>query len=407
MKKKVIIVIIILIVAIVGISLWNDYNNNFSNNDKDNELSNNNKKQILNDDYKMNNDVKNENNIELNDNLEDLINEKSIKLTISQEESKFIGATAKFTDKVIELLADHGESQWRDVEIDFYDVILRFDGYKDIHMNTFYGTMWFEGSNEIYKSKLVDRWDNYIIKIVKGKPTYDVFEETLLTKVVFGDCSEAVLINDGRLTLRVDDKEIVIEENIEEDAFILDEVSVLYNSCKLTPIENTNLLSVSINMSSMIDPFISQYIYKYENNKLSEVCNLNDIESTIDDIDFERKIVSIKFPYTDSVYKLKLTDKEYMYTKEKINELKENNVIIDDEFMKNIKGNLMCCPIKTRFMDIDNDGSDELLLTIMLDTVGAVTPISINEEAIIVFDIIDNNIEFSDVIFERDNNDIQ
>ncbi len=65
---------------------------------------------------------------------------------------------------------------------------------------------------------------------------------------------------------------------------------------------------------------------------------------------------------------------------EHFNTLEENGVL-DDEFWEYIKNNLVSELINVATIDYNDDGKQELVLTILFRTVGAITP-PFNERAI-------------------------
>ncbi|QGQ93860.1 hypothetical protein EHS13_02535 [Paenibacillus psychroresistens] len=101
---------------------------------------------------------------------------------------------------------------------DNYDLILKFEGYKDIHMNLELKSFWFEGNDLLYRiSELIDppsQWDRYLIRSNIGNLMYDSFEKTILGKGVYTDGSEienrVKLYYDGDVRLSVNKAEMVI-----------------------------------------------------------------------------------------------------------------------------------------------------------------------------------------------------
>ena len=54
--------------------------------------------------------------------------------------------------------------------------------------------------------------------------------------------------------------------------------------------------------------------------------------------------------------------------------------------------------------DIDKDGDDELIISLFCHTVGAITPVHLEERGIMIFEMGDS-LELRQLIFERDNSD--
>ncbi|GMQ56974.1 hypothetical protein AN1V17_13680 [Vallitalea sediminicola] len=348
-------------------------------------------------------DVENTENNMLNINIEDLLNNESVKLTISQDNSEFIPASEEFSNKVIELISRHGDSIWRDCNIDNYDVILRYDGFKDIHMNQECGSFWFEDSEELYTSPLPDRWNNYIIKIINGKPMYNSFKETILDKIQLqNSMDEAVLFYDGDVRLQVNNSEVLIDDYFSENDLFSEYNPVKY---ELTNVDNKDLISITRHSYDQTDELINQYLYKYENEQLVDIWSTDSIDCDVDYIDVNKKLLYINFPSFNQKYQIKLTQDEIKEVKRLKKQLEEEGIIIDEDFYKNTSDNLICVSRQTHIMDIDNNDINELVITIQFDNVGmTMNPIpSMNAKAIVIFSIQDNNIVYRNIIFERDN----
>lgn len=348
-------------------------------------------------------DVENTENKILNSNIEDLLDNEGVKLTISQDSSEFIPASEEFTNKVIELISRHGDSIWRDCAIDNYDVILRYDGFKDIHMNIECGSFWFEDSEELYMSPLADRWNNYIMKIISGKPMYNSFKETILDKIQLqNSMDEAVLFYDGDVRLQVNNSEVLIDDYFSENDLFSEYNPVKYD---LTNIENKDLILLTRHSYNQTGECINQYIYKYENEQLVDIWSTDSIDCDVEYIDVNKKLLYINFPSFNQKYQIKLTQDEIKEVKRLKEQLEEEGIIVDEDFYKNTSDNLICVSRQTHIMDIDNNDINELVITIQFDNVGmTMNPIpSMNAKAIIIFSIQDNNIVYRNIIFERDN----
>ncbi|GMQ64545.1 hypothetical protein [Vallitalea maricola] len=342
-------------------------------------------------------------NKKLNSNIEDLLSSEGVKLKISQDNSEFFPASEEFTNKVIELISRHGNSIWRDTNTDNYDVILRCDGFKDIHMNLECGSFWFEDSEELYISPVADRWNNYIIKIINGKPMYSSFKKTILGKIQLqNSMDEAVLFYDGDVRLQVNNYDILIDDYLSESDLFREHNPVKY---ELININNEDLFLLTRNSYDRNGKVINQYLYKYENEKIENIWSTDSIDCDVEYIDVNKKSLYINFPFINEKYQIKLTQDEIKEVKRLKEQLESEGIIVDENFYKNTSDNLICVPRQSQIKDIDNNDINELVITIQFDNVGmTMSPIpSMNAKAIIVFNIQDNNIVFSNIIFERDN----
>lgn len=341
--------------------------------------------------------------------FDSLINESNIFLEIQQNNGSSIKANEYFTRRIIDLFRLRGETIWRDTGIDNYDVILKFAGYKDIHINLDCESFWFEGEDELYRIVgLKEQWLRYIIRFKDDELFYDSFEKTLLgTIITYIDDDEimdtANLFYDGDIRLRVNETEKIIESLAQDEVFSysgqLSSIDKLYD---LRFIEESQLLGVVHKNFQMRSPNVDFTLYDYKDDIINQIWSVDELNIEIKNILLEEEKVDLAFPLVNKEYTINLTQEELEESKVIINELVDNGIVIDKEFMNDIKYNILCNICDLLLTDYNEDGYEELILLADIYTVGARTPLRINERVIFIFNISTESIECIDIIFKRD-----
>lgn len=360
------------------------------------------------------------NNANLKSDIKSLLNEGNYSLEIKYDDSQFIKANKYFTHRLLEVLNDDlaedlvkdFETQWKESIMDNYNIILKFQGYKEIYINTDLECFWFEDEDKLYSAKgIKELWGRYIIKIVEGDPIYWDFEKTVFTEInedIDRDEKEdnVLLFYDGDIRLRVNDKELIIGKS----PYIRPSFKSgkqYYNhspldSVNLEYIENLDLLMYTFESFSIHGPFTNVSFYKYKNGKINRIWSDFDIDCEIKTIDFDKGTVDISFPFANIVYKAKLNNEELKISKSIVSELKAGGIEINNKYIDDIKENIMSSGDHILFKDYHGDDAPELVVLGEIDTVGASTPIRLWDRIVFVFDLFPDRLSCIDILLERD-----
>lgn len=346
-------------------------------------------------------------NIPLNLNIDSLVLEENIALSISQHDGVFIPTSSSFTQRIIGLLESHDDAVAKVVDIDNYDLVLRFDGYSDIHLNLDTNTFWFTDSDHLYpiQHSFSAQWDRYIIRIVDGKLMYDSFEKTILQKNLFSDGdgttkNTATLFFDGDIRLRINNAETVIASNVSEGSLDFNNSKYPLSSYSMKTFGEKSLIAVVYDYPTAHGHNTKLDLFSYNNEDIQKVFSTSDMTYEIDSINYKNGEVTIKLPFANKSMTLILTNEERELTDEKLQEFIKNNVKIDDDYIKSIKDGISPRPIGVEFIDINGDGIEEILISVNIESIGARTPVKINSNVVFIFEMINNSLQYKDVICE-------
>lgn len=356
------------------------------------------------------------NDDKLKSGIEALLNEDNYSLEIKYNGSEFIKANEYFTYRLLEVLTDDlakdFETTWKESIIDNYSLTLKVKGYKEIRINTDLECLWFENEDKLYMAKgIKELWGRYIIKLIDGRPTYCDFEKTVFTEInedVDGDKVEdnVLLFYDSDIRLKVNDDDIVIHKApYYRPAFRSGKQYYNYSpldSINLEYIRNLDLLMYTFESFSIHGPFTNVSFYKYKNGKINKIWSDFDISSQIKDINFDKGIVDILFPFANITYKAKLNNEELNASRLIISELESAGIKVDKKFIDSINENIISSGDYILFKDYDGDDDLELILLGEIDTVGASTPIRLSDRIIFILDLFPDRIECTDILLERD-----
>jgi len=337
-----------------------------------------------------------------------LQNESQYSLEIGTHESEFLQTSDYVASRIFELLVRNLENEQEDAEMAEYQLILRFDGYKDIYVDIENEKAWFEDADVSYHIEGIGTlWDNYIIKLNHGEYEYFDFEKTILT-AFDGDVDndgiqdEVVLFYDNDIRLRINRHEVIIRKNA-----VFDNVGIgkTYYSGKLDEnahleyIKNLNLLLYTYEGQSIRGPFTNIKFYKVLNDTISEI--KFEVECKIDTVDLEAGTIDLSFPPSDLTYQLKMSEQEVKDSK-----LIQSEVTIDVSEAEIYEHNLRESPLiggyQLTFKDYDGDGELEMILLGRIQTKFASSYINIDENIVLVFDLCADKITCTNIFLERD-----
>ncbi|WP_127529873.1 hypothetical protein [Paenibacillus kobensis] len=338
-------------------------------------------------------------------NIDALLSGEKASLTISQHDNVFIAASPSFTQRIIDALKTHDDAVTKTSEVDPYDIALRFDGYKDIFINLEWNSFWFEGADQQYPMGIAfaNQWDRYSIHVVDGNITYDTFEKTILRKTPFishdGISNTAVLFYDGDIRLDVNNSQVVIDSNVDENSLNYNDSSAPLTSYSMQTVGDYPLLAVMKNFSTVKGPNVTLDLFSYTDQDIRNVFSTSEMACELDALDLVKGKVTIGLPFANTIMTHNLTSKERSISASKMKDFKENNVEIDDEYIKSIKDTISCAPVKVAFKVAN--GVEEILISTNIQSVGARTPISINWNVVFKFEIKDNLVHYKEAVFDN------
>lgn len=229
------------------------------------------------------------------------------------------------------------------------------------------------------------------------------YEERTLAEITLANGDEAKVVFNGDVHLRVNEKDIVINSRItKERLFGNDKTGLPNTKFSIKEVVDNRLLCINENSPDMkyIDGDIPA-LYKINDDSITEVWTTDVVNSSLIKVDEEE--VEIACPIIPNPVKIKLQDEEKQEVIENLKSLEEND-LLNESYWINHKDNLLCARIGSHWLDIEGDGVEEMILSIYCHTVGT-PPIRLREKGVIIFNVVEDNIEFRDIIFERDNID--
>lgn len=147
---------------------------------------------------------------------------------------------------------------------------------------------------------------------------------------------------------------------------------------------------------------VHEKIFVINKNQLISLWSSNEIVVKLQNVN--KNEIEISCSFSPEPIILKLTEEERQSVVDKMTLLEENGVKIDESLWKSIQENLLCEITGCHWLDVDGDGDDEMIISIYYHTVGALTPVSLRENGIMIFEV-GKSVKLSKVIFERDNTD--
>ncbi|WP_306975985.1 hypothetical protein [Alkalibacillus salilacus] len=230
-------------------------------------------------------------------------------------------------------------------------------------------------------------------------------EKTIISETSFtakdGTENTATLFYDGDIRLSVNNLQTVIGSNVGEALLNNDDTNVPQPSYSLHTLGNQPLIAVLNDFPTVHGTGTKLDIFTYNDQKLKNVFSTSDIKFELDTIEYEKGEDTFSLPFANTTVTHVLTSEERAKTDEKLLEFENNNVTIDDEYIKTIKGGISSNPFKVSFTETDDDGKEEILISSKIQSVGAKTPVRLNTNAVFVFEIVENEIQFKDVTFEN------
>ncbi len=219
-------------------------------------------------------------------------------------------------------------------------------------------------------------------------------EGTVISKIAFKDRDQqehtAILTQGDRVYLHIGNSKIemdTVDSNPLIDTYTMKNVDAM--------------IVVYTHLVTARSYHVNFTIIHYEDEKIERVFSAEDMSCTISGLQMDIGEVNIGFPYADSNFTYLLTNNEREHTHAVLSELKENQININDEFMKSIAENLICSPIALEIADVNNDGKEDVILLTNIHTIGAKTPVRMNANVVFLFEIKDGILQFSHVELER------
>lgn len=227
-------------------------------------------------------------------------------------------------------------------------------------------------------------------------------KERTLAEITLENGNEAKLVYNGDVHLRVNEEDVMINSRVTEDRLFGDDKSGLPNTAfTLEEIVDNRLLCITEYSPSMKYNGAIPTFYKINDDSISKVWTHDVIDFDLIKVDEEE--LEIACSIISNPVKLKLQEDEKQEVIENLKSL-EKKSLLDESYWMNIKDNLLCARTGCNWLDIEGDGVEEMILSIYCRTVGA-TPIRLREKGVIILNIVEDNIELRDIIFERDNID--
>jgi hypothetical protein len=200
-------------------------------------------------------------------------------------------------------------------------------------------------------------------------------EETVLSKISFKDSEQmehtAILTQEDGVYLHIDDSKIEIEtvdSNLQRDSYTMENID--------------SMIVVFTHYVTARSYNVEFTFFTYEDQVIQKVYSSVDMSCTINSLQIDQGEATIGLPLTDSYFTYLLTNTERERSEDVIDELKENLIHINDEFIESIAENMICSPIEIEIADVNNDGNKDVLLLTNISTVGARTPVRINSNVV-------------------------
>ncbi|WP_113672128.1 hypothetical protein [Vallitalea guaymasensis] len=227
--------------------------------------------------------------------------------------------------------------------------------------------------------------------------------ETMIEELALANGNKAQLLYNGDVLLRVNEKEIVVNSYVTDEMLFSNGITPNVEFT-LQQVNDNKLLAITEYNPNMRYIEVIQRIYEIKEGSLHEFWKLESID--LDLLKVDKDIIEIGCSLTSNTIKLELTESEGQVVSQQLNDIQatfeENNLSMDELFWDNIKDNLITAITGCNWLDIDQDGDKEMIVSIYCYTVGASTPVHLREKGIMIYDL-GETIELREIIFERDN----
>lgn len=227
--------------------------------------------------------------------------------------------------------------------------------------------------------------------------------ETMIAELALANGNKAQLLYNGDVLLRVNEKEIVVNSYVTDEMLFSNGITPNVEFT-LQQVNDNKLLAITEYNPNMRYIEVIQRIYEIKEGSLHEFWKLESID--LDLLKVDKDIIEIGCSLTSNTIKLELTESEGQVVSQQLNDIQatfeENNLSMDELFWDNIKDNLITAITGCNWLDIDQDGDKEMIVSIYCYTVGASTPVHFREKGIMIYDL-GETIELREIIFERDN----
>jgi hypothetical protein len=211
---------------------------------------------------------------------------------------------------------------------------------------------------------------------------------------------EANLCCSENITLNIDKSEIVVKNGT--DDYDIDELRNRYSLVDA----GLRVIAVVEKVPSANGEYVLFELYKYNDKRISKVWSACDLSATIQNVNTEDGQLNIYFPQFDISHKLQFTEDEQSRWEQKLSELKNSNIEIDENYYTDIKDNLIISPLTYHIVDLYDSGIKEILILSEVKTVGAKTP-SIRDHVVFIIENKNGAISTKDIVFEREQTDTQ
>ena len=211
---------------------------------------------------------------------------------------------------------------------------------------------------------------------------------------------EANLCCSENITLNIDKSEIVVKNGT--DDYDIDELRNRYSLVDA----GLRVIAVVEKVPSANGEYVLFELYKYNDKRISKVWSACDLSATIQNVNTEDGQLNIYFPQFDISHKLQFTEDEQSRWEQKLSELKNSNIEIDENYYTDIKDNLIISPLTYHIVDLYDSGIKEILILSEVKTVGAKTP-SIRDRVVFIIESKNGAISTKDIVFEREQTDTQ
>ena len=171
---------------------------------------------------------------------------------------------------------------------------------------------------------------------------------------------------------------------------------------KLHKISGTSYAGISESFPTMNNIEVKSMVVSRQDDCIDILWESSEVISKIVNIDSDNVVFEC-YKNTEPIV-LRLNENEIRTVTERMEELKADNIETDEAYWNSLEENLICEVTGCQWENVDEEDCAEMILSVYYRTVGAMTPLSLREKGILIFNI-DESVELSDVIFERSNED--
>lgn len=347
----------------------------------------------------------------LSTDIEKLLSQEVHKLRIKQLRGSYYPAAENFTSRMLAKLKDYYVEEGQTAEKMSFDVVLSFNGFQEICLNTRDGYFWFDHSKQVYKIKDWNSnfWERYVLKEIDGQITYQSFEKDVLSRSYLGlykkpEADEVLLYYDGDIRLSVKDNSVTVLPNVPEEwieSLIASNRIVNHLYIKENSDIGRSLLMVGSTYAHTNKYGSTSWLscYEYDGKEIKKIWDANSLlRSTIKVKDYAKEVLTFEVKEQDIEIKLELTDEE----NQKINEYKKHLEEMGQQYIGKEDYVFFAIISEYRFFDYDKDGDEELIANVYMRGGAA----GITEIIYFVYDFTEEGIELKDVSPARENPEI-